>query len=75
MLVTAAEFKNNIGKYLSIVSDEDVFITKNGKNIAKLSMMSQDKAELTKSTFGVITLSLSLEKGKEEMLTRNESVD
>jgi len=43
MLVTATEFKNNIGKYLSLVATQDVFITKNGRSVAKLSSAKQDK--------------------------------
>ena len=36
MIVTATEFKTNFGKYLELVKTEDVFITKNGKAIAKM---------------------------------------
>ena len=36
MVVTAAEFKTNFGKYLELVAQEDVFITRNGKTIAKV---------------------------------------
>lgn len=37
MIVTATEFKMNLGKYLDMVtSNEDVYITKNGKMIAKM---------------------------------------
>ena len=36
MQVTATEFKGNLGKYLSLVNGEDIWITKNGKIIAKL---------------------------------------
>lgn len=36
MYVTATEFKSNFGKYLELISKEDVFITKNGRPIAKL---------------------------------------
>ena len=75
MLVTATEFKNNIGKYLSIVTEEDIFITKNGKNIAKLSRTTQDKVELAKSLFGIIPSDTSLEQAKEERLNRYESAD
>ena len=75
MLVTATEFKNNIGRYLSIVADEDIFITKNGKNIAKLSKATQDKVELAKSLFGIIPSDTSLEQAKEERLSRYESAD
>lgn len=37
MIVTATEFKVNFGKYLGLLATEDIFITKNGKTIAKVS--------------------------------------
>lgn len=37
MTVTATEFKTNFGKYLGMLDSEDIFITKNGKMIAKVS--------------------------------------
>ena len=36
MTITATEFKTNFGKYLELVSSEDIFITRNGKIIAKV---------------------------------------
>ena len=36
MTVTATEFKTNFGKYLDMLMFEDIFITKNGKPVAKL---------------------------------------
>lgn len=36
MIVTATEFKTNFGKYLDLVANEDIFITRNGKTIAKV---------------------------------------
>ena len=36
MQITATELKLNLGKYLSLVSLEDIWITRNGKTIAKL---------------------------------------
>lgn len=36
MVVTATDFKMNLGKYLSTVLDEEITISKNGKPIAKL---------------------------------------
>ena len=36
MVVTATEFKTNFGKYLEIIAKEDVFITRNGKIVAKV---------------------------------------
>ena len=37
MVVTATEVKVNFGKYLGLLASEDIFITKNGKTIAKVS--------------------------------------
>ena len=75
MLVSATEFKNNIGRYLSIVVAEDIFITKNGKNIARLTKTTQDKVELAKSLFGIIPPDMTLAQAKEERLARYESTD
>lgn len=36
MEVTATEFKLNLGHYLDHVLTEDIWITKNGKTVAKL---------------------------------------
>ena len=35
--ITATEFKMNLGRYLERVLTEDIWITKNGKIIAKLT--------------------------------------
>ncbi|WP_210115232.1 type II toxin-antitoxin system prevent-host-death family antitoxin [Galactobacillus timonensis] len=37
MKVTATEFKTNMGKYLDLVSQTDIYITMNGKVIATLT--------------------------------------
>lgn len=36
MVVTAAESKTNFSKYLELIAKEDIFITRNGKTIAKV---------------------------------------
>ncbi len=76
MLVTATEFKSNIGKYLNLVAEEDIFITKNGKHVAKLSSTKQDKVEIAKSLFGIAKGSdLTVEKAREERRRRYEITD
>lgn len=76
MLVTATEFKNNIGRYLTLVANEDIFITKNGKSVAKLSSAKQDKVDIMKSLFGIISNDgATLEQAREERLARYETAD
>lgn len=36
MQITATEFKLNLGRYLDLVLTEDIWISRNGKTIAKL---------------------------------------
>lgn len=36
MVVTATEFKTNFEKYLELIAQEDIFITYNGKTVAKV---------------------------------------
>ncbi|GHU82182.1 prevent-host-death protein [Clostridia bacterium] len=76
MFVTATEFKSNIGRYLSLVATEDIFITKNGKNVARLSSSKQDKVELAKSLFGIAKGSdMALEQARAERRVRYETAD
>ena len=44
MTITATEFKKNLGKYLELVSKEEICITKNGNVIAVLSLPEDDSA-------------------------------
>lgn len=57
MSITATELKSNLSKYLLLAETEDIFITKNGKVIAKLTKPFQDRVEIAKSLFGVIPTS------------------
>ena len=68
MSVTATELKSNLGKYLILSATEDVFITKNGKVVAKLTNPYQDRVETAKSLFGILPKDADIEKSKEERL-------
>ena len=54
MSITATEPKSDLGKYLLLAAAEDIFITKNGKVIAKLSDPHQDRVGIAKSLFGIL---------------------
>lgn len=68
MSITATELKNNLGKYLIMSASEDVFITRNGKVVAKLTNPHQDKVEMAKSLFGILPKDADLEDAKNERL-------
>lgn len=68
MSITATEFKNNLGKYLSLSATEDIYITKNGKIMAKLTNPYQDSVKIVESLFGILPSSVDPDAAKKERL-------
>lgn len=66
--VTATELKRNLGKYLLFVSTEEIYITKNGKTVAKLANSNQDRVDLSQSLFGILPQNMTLDEAKAERL-------
>lgn len=76
MLITATELKENIGKYLALAVSEEIIITKNGKQIARLTGIIENGALLTDSLIGVIPDPMvEPARLKEERLARHESIN
>lgn len=70
MLITATELKENLGKYLVLSESEDVFITKNGKIVAKLTNPFQNRIDIAKSLFGSVPNDITLEEANKERLSK-----
>ena len=69
MKITVTELKNNVSKYLLLSKDEDIYITKNGKIISKLSNPYKDKKiEALKSLVGMIPSDFDVDAALEERL-------
>lgn len=68
MYITATEFKMNFGKYLLMAATKDIYITRNGKTVAKLTAPYQDKLETVNTLFGSVPDTMTLEEAKEERL-------
>ena len=66
MSITATELKMNLGKYLLMAEKEDIYITRNGKIVAKLSNPYQDRVDVAKSLFGIIPDEMTLEEARDE---------
>ena len=56
MQVALSDLKINVGKYVDISGTEDVYITRNGKKVAKLIGINRDRASDIKSLFGIAGL-------------------
>mgnify|MGYP003761201719 CR=1 FL=1 len=69
MIITATEFKNNFGKYLNLLREEDLFITKNGKIVAKVI---NPNVSATKQLTGILEGKIDAAFSKKDI--RNERV-
>jgi antitoxin (DNA-binding transcriptional repressor) of toxin-antitoxin stability system len=70
MSITATELKANLSKYLLLSATEDIYITRNGKVISKLTNPFQKRIETAKSLFGVIADDITLEQAREERINK-----
>lgn len=70
MSITATELKTNLGKYLLLAETEDIYITKNGKVIAKLTNPYQNRVDIANSLFGILPADITLEEAREERLSK-----
>ena len=72
MIVTATEFKSNLGKYLEMATSQDIFITKNGKSIARLTSPAVNKLALLDDLVGIVPQEKAMDENtiREERLSR-----
>ena len=68
MSITATELKSNLSKCLLMAASEDIYITRNGKVIAKLTNPYQDRLDIAESLFGSVPNTMTLEEAREERL-------
>lgn len=53
-----------------LAETEDIYITRNGKVVAKLSNPFQDRVDMAKSLFGILPSDISLEESRKERLNK-----
>ena len=66
--ISLSDLKANAGKYVTLAQKQDVFITRNGKLVAKLTTAKADKVEAAKSLFGILPSDVDLNRSREERL-------
>lgn len=73
---TATELKNNFGKYLQLVQEEqEVMILKNGKVVARLVSKDATVSYLTSQLTGVLLNDYDEKAMREEMHARHDRTD
>jgi len=56
MRIALSELKTNVGKYIDLAEKEDIYITRNGKQVAKIVGTNRDRVADMKSLFGIAKL-------------------
>ncbi len=69
MTITVTELKSNLSKYLLLSATEDIYITKNGKIISKLTDPFQDRVQIVESLVGILPDTMTAEEVRKERLT------
>ena len=72
MVVTATEFKTNFGKYLDLIAKEDIFITRNGKTIAKVINPHISAVDSLRGMLKSVPSDIDLDSLREERLSKYE---
>lgn len=74
MTITATEFKANFGKYIDMVAEEEFFITKNGKIIAKVINPNVSAVDSLRGILQSVP-DIDLNTEREERLEKYENYD
>ena len=72
MIVTATEFKTNFGKYLDMLAKEDIFITRNGKTIAKVINPQVSAVDSLRGMLKNVSSDIDMDSLREERLSKYE---
>ena len=71
MVITATELKSNMGKYLDTAELEDIYVTRKGKVVAKISSPAQDKLAILDKLVGIAEgTNLTLKEARAKRLVR-----
>ena len=68
MSITATELKTNLSKYLLLAATEDIYITRNGKTVARLTSPYQSKMDILESLYGSLPNDITEEEARNERL-------
>ena len=72
MIVTATEFKTNFDKYLELAAKEDIFITRNGKTVAKVINPKISAVDSLRGMLKDVPSDIELDSLREERLSKYE---
>ncbi|MCL1922969.1 MAG: type II toxin-antitoxin system Phd/YefM family antitoxin [Propionibacteriaceae bacterium] len=70
MIVTATQFKQNLGRYLDLAASEDVYITRHGREAVRVTGPASERVALLDYIAGIARSNTSLDEARAERLAR-----
>lgn len=79
MIVNATEFKMRVGKYLKLAEKEEIIITKNGRQVAKLIPIRKSDTSAVDFLYGLLedygNKEVNVKQIRDERLKKYESTN
>ncbi len=73
MIVSLPELKADLDRYLELVGEEEIVITKDGKCFAKLSRVINNKGAIIRSLVGILPADVTKEEAREARMAKHEN--
>lgn len=67
--ISLSELKTHAGKYVELAEREAVYITRNGRRVAKLCAAVPDKVTTAQALFGLLSPDADLDQARAERLS------
>jgi prevent-host-death family protein len=70
MQISLSELKIGAEKYIDLADEQDIYVTRDGKPVAKIISAKTDKVAAAMSLFGILPHSVDLDSARMERLSR-----
>ncbi len=73
MIVTLTEFKTDLDRYLELVGEEEIVLTKDGRQIASITPAPDEREAMLRSLRGILPPTVTLEEAHAERVAKHEN--
>lgn len=71
MQISVAELAQDPDRYLDSLANEDIYITRNGKNFARLALIETPEHGIASRLFGILPNDANLGEARDERLAKS----
>ncbi len=73
MIISLTEFKSDLDRYLDMVGEEEIILTRDGRNIASIMPSPDEREAAIRSLRGILPATATLEEAHEERIAKYEN--